>query len=196
MKTLKIYYLVMLSSIMILSVGCSKEETGMEEINSVDAHYETKDIPNNGAKAKMYTVNFGELNSSGVAGTAELTLDGVNLTVKISASGLEPGAHAQHIHGFTANEGNAKCPPASADVDGDGLITVGEGAPFYGGILLTLQPFPEADEDGNLEFEMTYENVTKDITPLQNKAIVLHGMDGMPSLPVACGQIKASQGSK
>lgn len=186
----------MLSSFLIFTVGCSKEETGIEEINSVDAHYETKDIPNNGAKAKMYTVNFGELNSSGVTGTAELTLDGVNLTVKISASGLEPGVHAQHIHGFVENERNSNCPPPSADVDNDGLITVSEGAPFYGGILLTLQPLPEADENGNLEFEMTYENVTKDITPLQNKAIVLHGMDGMPFLPVACGQIKASQGSK
>lgn len=196
MKTLKFIYSVMLSSILIFAVGCSKEETGIDEINSVDAHYETKDIPNNAANAKMYSVNFGELNNSGVSGTAELILDGVNLTVKISASGLEPGSHAQHIHGFVENKGNSECPPASADTDGDGLISVGEGAPFYGGVLLTLQPFPEADENGNIDFEMTFENVTKDITPLQNKAIVLHGMDGMPSLPVACGQIKANQGSK
>lgn len=186
----------MLSTILILAVGCSKEETGIDEINSVDAHYETKDIPNNAAKAKIYSVNFGELNNSGVSGTAELILDGVDLTVKISASGLEPGSHAQHIHGFTEDERNSKCPPSSADVDNDGLITVTEGAPFYGGVLLPLQPFPEADENGNIDFEMTYENVTKDITPLQNRAIVLHGMNGMPFLPVACGQIQANQGSK
>ena len=186
----------MLATMMIFMVGCSKEETGMEELNAVDAHYETKDIPNNAAKAKMYSVNFGELNESGVTGSAELVLDGVNLWVKISASGLEPGTHAQHIHGFVENKGNSECPPASADTDGDGLISVGEGVPFYGGIRLPLEPFPTADENGNIEFEMTFYDVTKEITPLQNKTIVLHGVEGMPSLPVACGQIMADQGSK
>ena len=186
----------MLATMMIFMVGCSKEETGMEELNAVDAHYETKDIPNNAAKAKMYSVTFGELNESGVTGSAELVLDGVNLWVKISASGLEPGTHAQHIHGFVENKGNSECPPASADTDGDGLISVGEGVPFYGGIRLPLEPFPTADENGNIEFEMTFYDVTKEITPLQNKTIVLHGVEGMPSLPVACGQIMADQGSK
>lgn len=199
MSTLKIIYSVMLSSLLILAVGCSKEEPEMEEINALNAHYTPNDIPNNGEKAKMYTVNFGELNDSGVMGTAELILDGVNLTVKVSLSGLEPGAHAQHIHGFTENERNSKCPPPSADTDNDGYITLEEGAPFYGGVLLPLTDaegnFPIANENGDLEYEMTFENVTKDLTPLQNKSIVLHGMDGMPFLPIACGQIKADQGS-
>ncbi|MUP46580.1 hypothetical protein E0K83_12610 [Gramella sp. BOM4] len=195
MKSLKLLLTGILSVALFSIVGCSKEEMGSEEINTADAHYVPQDIPNNGAKAKTYTVNFGELNGSGVSGMAELVLDGVNLTVRISASGMEPGAHAQHIHGFTENKGNSQCPPESADTDGDGLISVGEGAPFYGGVLLALTPFPEADEDGNIEFEMTYYDVTKDITPLQNKSIVLHGMDGMPSLPVACGQIKSAQGA-
>ncbi len=186
----------MLSSLLIFAVGCSKEESGMGEINTVDAHYTPNDIPNNGKKEKNYTVSFGELNDSGVSGTAELILKGVDLTVKISASGLEPGAHAQHIHGFSENERNSKCPPPSADMNGDGLITLDEGAPFYGGVLLPLKAFPEADENGNLEYEMTFEDVTKDLTPLQNKSIVIHGMNGMPFLPIACGQIKANQGSK
>ena len=196
MRTLKTFYSGILSALLIFMIGCSKDDANMDEINAVDSHYETKDIPNNGAKAKTYMVSFGELNNSGVSGTAELILNGVDLTVKISASGLEPGAHAQHIHGFTENKRNSTCPPSSADSDGDGLISVGEGAPFYGGILLPLQPFPEADAEGNIEFEMTFEDVTKDLTPLQNKAIVLHGVEGMPFLPVACGQIKSAQGAK
>lgn len=185
----------MLSMILIFTIGCSKEETGMEEVNAVNAHYDPQDIPNNGSKAKMYTVNFGELNNSGVSGTAELVLEGVDLTVRISASGLQPGTHAQHIHGFVENKRNSDCPPPSADTDGDGLISVGEGVPFYGGIRLALQPFPTADEDGNIDFEMTFYDVTKEITPLQNKTIVLHGVEGIPSLPVACGQIMPAQGS-
>ncbi len=196
MKTFKLCYLGMLSMILFFTVGCSKEEPVMEELNAVNAHYDPQDIPNNGAKAKMYTVDFSELNSSGVSGSAELKLDGVNLTVKISASGFQPGTHAQHIHGFVENNRNSQCPPASADTDGDGLISVGEGVPFYGGIRLALEPFPTADEDGNIDFEMTFYNVTKEITPLQNKTIVLHGMDGIPSLPVACGQVISAQGSK
>lgn len=199
MSTLKFIYSVMLSSLLIFAVGCSKDDSGMGEINALDAHYTPNDIPNNGEKAKMYSVNFGELNNSGVTGTAELILDGVNLTVKVSLSGLEPGGHAQHIHGFTDNKRNSKCPPTSADTDNDGYISLGEGVPFYGGVILPLKDtageFPVADENGDLEYEMTFEDVTKDLTPLQNKSIVIHGMDGMPSLPVACGQIEANQGS-
>ena len=196
MKTIKLLSTVTLSLLFIFIVGCSKEEMGTEEIQTADAHYDPNEIPNNGAKAKLYQVNFAELNNSGVTGMAELVLDGVNLTVRISASGLQPGSHAQHIHGFVENNRNSDCPPASADTDGDGLISVGEGVPFYGGVRLALTPFPEADADGNIEFEMTYYNVTKEITPLQNKTIVLHGVEGMPSLPVACGQIQSNQGGK
>ena len=194
----------MLSTVLIFAVGCSKDESQIEEINSVDAHIEPNELANNGAKAKMYTVDFGSLNDSGVTGSAELSLEGSTLTVNISASGLEPDkVHPQHIHGFTENNANSTCPPASADQDGDGYVSIPEGAPFYGGILLTLNPIPTADADGNINFTMTYEyedGVDSDLTPLQNRAIVLHGMtvDGeyWAGLPVACGQIQANQGNK
>ena len=40
--------------------------------------------------------------------------------------------HAMHIHGIL---GDANvCAPASADTSGDGLISLEEGAPFYGPI--------------------------------------------------------------
>lgn len=202
MKTFKLINAVLLSSFLIFSVGCSKEEPVSGDLQTADAHIAPNEMANNGAKAKMYTVEFGALNNSGVSGTAELSLEGSTLTVTISASGLDAGLHPQHIHGFAKNKGNSTCPPASADTDGNGIISIPEGAPFYGGVLLPLSPFPEAGEDGTIEFTMTYEyedGVDADLTPLQNRTIVLHGMDTAEgysaTTPVACGQIQASQGS-
>ncbi|WP_296622194.1 hypothetical protein, partial [Marivirga sp.] len=134
---------------------------------------------------------------SGVMGTAELWLDGDQLTVTIQASGLEPDMlHPQHIHGFTANNANATCPPMSADSDGDGLIELGEGLPFYGPVLLPLMPFPMA-ENGTIDYTETF-TVEGDVLPIQNNSIVLHGMtvDGLyvATLPVACGAIMPKRG--
>ncbi len=202
MKTFKILNVALLSAFLVFSIGCSKEENLAEDPSVANAHIEPNELANNG-KAKMYTVDFGSLNNSGVTGTAELSLEGSTLTVNISASGLDAGAHPQHIHGFSENNGNSTCPPASADSDGNGIISIPEGAPFYGGVLLTLSPFPEAGEDGTIEFTMTYEyedGVDASLVPLQNRSIVLHGMnvDGEYSAttPVACGQIEPSQGAK
>ena len=169
-------------------------------MNSVDLQTSLdaeKKAVSNAAKAKTYTVDIAPLNGSGVSGTAELTLMGDQLTVRVYATGLEPDMlHPQHIHGFTENNRNSTCPPASADMNGDGLVDLGEGLPFYGPVLLPLTPFPTAP-DGTIDFEMTY-TVDSSITPLQNRVIVLHGMtvegEYVATLPVACGQIKASQG--
>ena len=74
---------------------------------------------------KNYMVNFQPLNHSGVSGTAKLWLRGDKLTVEIDAMGLEMNKlHPQHIHGFTENNKNATCPTASADTDGDGIISL------------------------------------------------------------------------
>lgn len=209
MRNFKIFKVLVLS-VAIFAVGCSKEDPMQDDLKVADAHIAPNELANNGAKAKMYMVEFGELNNSGVSGTAELILEGSSLTVNITASGLEPEAlHPQHIHGFMDDKRNSTCPPASADSDNDNLISVSEGAPFYGGIQLPLimdpndeLSFPVADEDGNINFTMTYEyedGVDKDLTPLQNRAIVLHGLtvDGkyQVTLPVACGQIQPNQGS-
>lgn len=159
---------------------------------------------------KTYTADLMSLNDSGVMGTATLTLDGDMLTVHIMASGLEPNmVHPQHIHGFMDSNKNAVCPPMSADTNGDGFIDLTEGGPFYGPVLLPLTPFPTADADGNINYMETFE-VSADLLPLQNNAIVLHGMtveglivEGKPTaemyvatLPVACGQIKSANMKK
>jgi hypothetical protein len=145
-------------------------------------------------------------------GTAKLFVAGRQLTVDIHASGLAPNLpHAMHIHGVLGDP-NA-CPPPTADTDHDGLISLQEGAPFYGPIDvsftttgdtsaasgLVLERFPVADGNGNLDYHRTFtipKDVAKDLTQLH---IVLHGADldqnmvysnlFEATLPVACGAI-------
>lgn len=148
---------------------------------------------------KVFKVEIDPLNNSGASGHATLILEGKKLTVKIHAEGLEAGSlHPQHIHGLENNE-NATCPTRSADENDNGLIEIGEGLPFYGPVLLPLEPFSTAT-DGTINYEHTFmlgegETIAeRDLMPLQNRVIVLHGMtvggEYVPSLPVACGEIK------
>jgi len=142
-----------------------------------------------------FYVDLGTLNNSGVTGTAHLHLEGDQLTVTINASGLEPGkVHPQHIHGAPTNKGNATCPTPAADANGDGFVDVGEGLPNYGPVLLNLLPFNTVAADGTLNFQQTFTVDPKGLGPLQNRAMVLHGLtvNGtyVASMPVACGQIR------
>jgi len=147
-------------------------------------------------------------------GSAELSVAGRKLTVRIHASGLTPNLpHAMHIHGVLGDKNS--CPPGiSADTNHDGLVSLSEGAPFYGPIDvsftttgdtspksgLVLERFPVADAHGNLDYNRSFmipKAVAKDLTQLH---IVVHGNDlnhdGAYSnfmektLPVACGAIE------
>lgn len=152
--------------------------------------------------AQVQVVDLDALNGSGVDGRAVLILRGDELRVTITARGLEAGAvHPQHIHGLMGSE-EAVCPPPSAADDLDGLpeqaedpdefISLEEGAPFYGGILLALEPFPTANPGGVTTYTETFD-VDGDLLDLSDETIVLHGMtiDGtyVATLPVACGNI-------
>ena len=146
-------------------------------------------------------------------GTTQMFLAGRKLTVTIHATGLTPNLpHAMHIHGVLGDPNS--CPPViGADTNGDGLVSLGEGAPFYGPIDvsftttgdtspssgLVLERFPVADAQGNLDYNRTFtipKDVAKDLTQLH---VVVHGNDlnhdGAYSnfmeatLPVACGAI-------
>ncbi|MBA2453349.1 MAG: CHRD domain-containing protein [Chloroflexia bacterium] len=85
----------------------------------------------------------------------------------------------------------AICPTPDMAGD-DGLLTLEEGLPAYGPVVLGLEPFPIADADGNVSFEQTF---TLDDASLDLSAhvVVLHGMtvedEYVGSLPVACGLI-------
>lgn len=164
---------------------------------------------NSESAKQVYLAKLMPLNDSGVRGQAILFLEGNELTVRVIATGLEPNMpHPQHIHGFE-DKRNSVCPPESADTDGDGLISLVEGAPFYGPVLLSLyepiDEFPVATNSGLIRFERTFtlgetefeeegQVISKeDLMPLINRAIVLHGMtvngEYNPVLPVACAEI-------
>lgn len=140
---------------------------------------------------QSFVVDLDPLNNSGVDGAASLTLRGNQLTVQIRATGLVPNqTHPQHIHGL-AGTMNATCPTA-AMAGADGVLSLEEGLPAYGPVLLPLDPFPSGSP---VSFQQTYTIDVNNLQPLQNRVIVLHGAmvaeQYVASLPVACGEIRA-----
>jgi hypothetical protein len=128
---------------------------------------------------QRYVAAIHELNNTGVSGTATFTTSGNELTVSIEASGLQPGVHPIHIHG--KDVAKAECPTNAQDANGDGYLSVIEGAPAYGLIKLNLTNpqtafgtpptpalfypfagtpnnanFPTVAADGLLHFKSTY----------------------------------------
>ena len=147
-----------------------------------------------------YEAQLGSINDSGASGTATITMQGDMLTVNVIAQGMTPNqAHPQHIHGLADGE-NGTCPPVSADTDDDGIITIPEGAPFYGEVLLPLDDFPMADAEGNISYEKTFmlgENgnpTIEDLDDLEDRVIVLHGINNndeyVATIPAACGELE------
>lgn len=144
-----------------------------------------------GSADQTYQINLEPLNKSGSQGTALLSLDGTKLTVKIEAKGLVPGQpHAQHIHGSTDGH-DFHCPDASADKNGDGIVTTAEGLPAYGDINISLttkgdtskksgldvKRMPAAKEDGTLSYSRTI-TVSKDVADhIKDLHVVQHGID-------------------
>lgn len=162
-----------------------------------------------------YAANLAALNGSGASGEAELKLENGMLEAKIESEGLAPNLpHLQHIHGFA--QAVSECPTlAAADKNPeDGLISAGEGGPFYGPILVSftatgdtspasagaLDRFPVADSEGEFEYERTF-GIPADVgARLGDFAVVQHGVDlngnGMydssfeVALPATCGTIE------
>ncbi len=87
-----------------------------------------------------YSSTLGQLNGTTGSGSITVDVKGDQATVNLQVSGLAqtfmdaPYPHVQHIHGGAAG----KCPTPADDANGDGLLSVSEGVPGYGGILSTL----------------------------------------------------------
>jgi hypothetical protein len=171
--------------------GCTKQAKDADMMSTAAGR------SSNSTNLKMqYKANLNPLNNSGVSGTAMLTLEGKMLTVEINATGLEANKlHPQHIHGFIDNNRNSICPTMSFDTNGDGILTLAETVPAYGPVLLELAPLPTANAQGEIHYMHTFE-INPSLLPLQNRAIVLHGLtvngQYIASLPVACGQVMVS----
>lgn len=148
-----------------------------------------------------FDLYFGELNNSGVSATGTITLNENQLTVEITGTGFAADMiHPQHIHG---DEGDpAFCPGPDFDIDGDGWVSVGEGADAYGAVQLPLtiggeeNNWPSASSDGSFSFTETYTVDPIAFDDLEEHAVVLHGLsDGeeyVASLPIACSMIVPS----
>lgn len=158
-----------------------------------------------------YTANLTTLNGSGASGTATVTVEGNQATVETQSQGLVPGKpHAQHIH----IGGQNVCPPPSADSNGNGLVSVAEGKPFYGPIEVSLtttgdvstesgmaaERFPVADADGSLDYSRTF-TLPSDVSPEQiaNGVIVQHGINAegqfQGTIPADCGKLVEQTGA-
>ncbi len=142
-----------------------------------------------------FEVKLFPLNGSGVYGEAEIKIKNSNvIKIELEANGLEANKlHPQHIHGLSNTTLNATCPDISADLDADGLISVGEGLPFYGPIVLPLTPFDLVGDDGELRYDAKFTINPDSVQPISKRTIVLHGMtvngEYVPSLPIACGTL-------
>jgi len=152
------------------------------------------------SNVQTFSANLSQLNNSGASGTVNVSVNGNIMTVNVQATGMVANqAHPQHIHGKDDGT-NATCPPPSADTNSDGTITIPEGAPFYGAVILPLENFPTADANGTVTYSQTFtlgegETPTAEtLSALENRAIVLHGLnDGsgtyVATTPVACGEL-------
>ncbi|MFP5334359.1 MAG: hypothetical protein ACLGIV_03510 [Actinomycetes bacterium] len=156
---------------------------------------------NPSAQVESYRYTLESVQSGDVPGTDGLggftriaTLPNGKVQVTVEATGLAPGLpHAMHLHDTTGEDRTrSSCPDASADTDGNGVITVVEGAPFYGGIIasltttgdtspasgLALDRFPVADADGNLSYSRTFTPQDPSVLAQAGTAqVIVHGID-------------------
>lgn len=144
------------------------------------------------AEGDSYQATLNELNGSGGSGMAMITINGDKATVTLSYSGLAkefndgPFPHVQHIH----IGGKGKCPTASDDKDGDGVVSTPEGAPAYGGIgtSLTLKGDTSAKSatkidvvpsGGSADYKRTFTLNSDTMASIEDGTgvVVVHGLD-------------------
>jgi hypothetical protein len=152
--------------------------------------------------------------ADGASGTLTIQLVGNQATITEKVSGLAetfmnaPFPHVQHIHGGA----NGACPTASADTNGDGVLSTVEGGPSYGDILTTLSVSGDttpaagtnvqtAPSGSSIDYSrtITLDDATMASLSAGNAVIVVHGLDPataaaaaasspselVPSLPLA-----------
>lgn len=148
-------------------------------------------VPASAQEGDAHQIDLTQLSDSGSSGTAFLSVEGNELTVKIEAEGLTPNSpHAQHLHGSTEGK-DFRCPTPEADKDGDGIVSTPEGIPSYGDIMISLTTdgdtskdsglavdrMPKADANGELSYERTLE-VSDDVAEhIKDLHLVQHGLD-------------------
>ncbi|KNC19681.1 hypothetical protein AC792_04685 [Arthrobacter sp. RIT-PI-e] len=144
------------------------------------------------AADSSYSSTLGQLN--GTTGTGSITVDvtGDQAAVKLQVSGLAetfmdgPYPHVQHVHGGA----QGVCPTAADDANGDGIVSVTEGAGRYGDILTTLTTSGATTPAEGLNLELggqggsytidrtiTLDDATKASLEAGTAVVVVHGLD-------------------
>jgi hypothetical protein len=144
---------------------------------------------------QQFRANVTQANDSGASATADLSLDGNDLTVSIDGQGFFDGfPHAIHFHGEPG--GDNVCGPlnpsdagfAAADADGDGFISVVEGVPSYGGVTVSLTTEGDTSPDsalavdrfptsGTIDYQRTFEVSDEVAENLSTLHVVIHAAD-------------------
>ena len=130
------------------------------------------------------------LNDAPGSGTAMVEVSGTTLSFTLAAQGLLADApHAAHIH--FGEDARGECPTADADVDGSGTINTTEGAPAYGGIMVSLTTEGDTSPDSglavdrfgvgdNINYSRSDVTITEELGAdiLSGEAVVVvHGVD-------------------
>jgi hypothetical protein len=141
-----------------------------------------------------YRADLEPVNAVDADGRVKLELTGQTLRVRLDARGLDDGIHVAHIHGIRQAEN--ECPDlATSDVDGNGLVDIGEGLPAYGPVQRTLSNGLE-DLGTRIRYWRTFEALDNGdaisvLGDLSQYAIVVHGVDvdgdGVANNPDALG---------
>ena len=171
-----------------------------------------------GQRHEAYTADLQPLNPdigpAAVEGQAQIFIQGDTIRVHLNARGVAPGiVHAMHIHA------SDRCPDASDDANGDGVVDVIEGLPKYGPILVPLDSdlssqaagtFPTSSNGGTIHYHdsadvnamladlhavdpNTGDAVIKlapgEALNLAGRHIVVHGVDPSTSLPATTASL-------
>lgn len=152
--------------------SCEKKAETTEDQTPVEE--QATETPEETSDVKTLNVTFSPASESTLAGTAEFTQEGENVTMVVNLSGLTPGAHAIHIH----EKGDCSAP--------DGTSAGGHWNPagtehgefnsdvFHMGDIGNL----EADENGNATLTFTTDKwclgCEDEMKNIVGKAIIIH----------------------
>ncbi|MDX1511798.1 MAG: hypothetical protein R3249_10655 [Nitriliruptorales bacterium] len=147
-------------------------------------------------EGSTYEANLSEVadndpGSPSGSASVEVSQDGETMTVSINATGLGNVPHALHFHGIVDGDevSASSCPTASRDVNDDGVVDVAEGAPDYGGVVVSLTTEGDTSADSALAVERfpagTSVNYSRSGIPIPDELkpnlaklhIVVHGVD-------------------
>jgi hypothetical protein len=145
-------------------------------------------------EGSVYFATLDELNDSGATGDAVITVseDGETMSVELVAEGFNlDGPHAMHLHGIV-EDGEvlaSTCPTSADDANGDGVLTVLEGAPRYGAVQVSLTTEGDTSADSalaverfpagtSIDFSRSGIEIPDELKPgLSKLHFVVHGID-------------------